>query len=94
MDGDLRPGVEFKNGIRVVEVKNKRVRFVANDETYNGCHVSTFVRALNRVDKLFTMGELQFTTVFDRDGTPIYVGDTDSKFLTLITLAEHPHLFL
>lgn len=90
VDGDLRPGVEFKNGIRVVEVKNNRVRFVANNETYNGCPVSTFVRALNRVDKLFTMGELQFTTVFDRDGTPIYVGDTDSKSNTYYTLGTSP----
>ena len=90
VDGDLRPGVEFKNGVRVVDVKNNRVRFVANDETYNVCPVSTFVRALNRVDKLFTMDELQFTMVFDCDGTPIYVGDTDSKFNTYYTLGTSP----
>ena len=90
VEGDLRPGVEFKNGVRVVEVKNNRVRFVANDETYNGCPVHTFVRALNRVDKLFTMDELQFTTVFDRDGTPIYVADTDSKFNTYYTRGASP----
>lgn len=88
VDGDLRPGVEFLNGVRVVEVKNNSVRFVANDETDNVCHVSTFVRALNSVDKLFTMDELQFTMVFDRDGTPIYVGDTDSKFNTYYTRGQ------
>ena len=76
VDGDLRPGVEFKNGIKIVKSDGRTVWFEASDGcTYDISPLSVFLTALNRGDRLISWVELRCTLAFAADGTPCYIGN-------------------
>lgn len=65
VDGDLRPGVEFKNGIKIVKSDGRTVWFEASDGcTYDISPLSVFLTALNRGDRLISWVELRCTLAF------------------------------
>ena len=79
VEGDLRPGVEFKNGIKVVKSDGRTVWFEARDGlTYDVSPISVFLTALNRGDRLISWVELRCTLAFAADGTPCYIGNRSS----------------
>ncbi len=87
VDGDLRPGVEFKNGIKIAKVEGRTVWLEAKDgRAYDVAPLSVLLTALNRGDRLLSWVELRCTLAFAPDGTPYYIANRSPEG-TLVAFA-------